>query len=72
MDQPANRCSFCGKKQSEVQRLIAGPGVFICNLCVALCNEVLAHELPADQRPPEPPAGPPGRGPVMRAEITPA
>jgi ATP-dependent protease Clp ATPase subunit len=40
-----NRCSFCGKKQGEV-RLIAGPGVFICNECVALCNEILAHDLP--------------------------
>jgi ATP-dependent protease Clp ATPase subunit len=45
-----NRCSFCGKKQSEV-RLIAGPGVFICSQCVALCNEILAHDNP----PPEPP-----------------
>ena len=30
-------CSFCGKPQSEVERLIAGPGVFICNECVELC-----------------------------------
>jgi ATP-dependent protease Clp ATPase subunit len=39
-----NRCSFCGKKQSSEIRLIAGPGVFICNQCVGLCNEILAHE----------------------------
>ncbi len=39
-----NWCSFCGKKQTEQIRLIAGPGVFICNQCVALCNEILAHE----------------------------
>jgi len=36
------RCSFCGKGPDQVKRLIAGPGVYICNACVALCNEVLA------------------------------
>lgn len=35
------RCSFCGKEQHEVKKLIAGPGVFICNNCVDLCNEVI-------------------------------
>ena len=35
------KCSFCGKGQSEVKRLIAGPGVYICNECVALCNDIL-------------------------------
>jgi ATP-dependent Clp protease ATP-binding subunit ClpX len=45
-----NRCSFCSKKQSEV-RLIAGPGVFICSQCVALCNEILAHEPPPPPQP---------------------
>lgn len=34
-------CSFCGKSESQVTRLIAGPGVFICNECVALCEEIL-------------------------------
>ena len=57
MDQPVNRCSFCGKKQGEV-RLIAGPGVFICNLCVGLCNEILAHDAPAE---PPPTASSPSR-----------
>lgn len=38
------RCSFCGKGQDDVQRLIAGPGVYICDECVALCNEIVAHE----------------------------
>jgi len=57
VDHPINRCSFCGKKQSEVRRLIAGPGVFICNQCVALCNEVLAHDLPPDQPPAPKPGG---------------
>ena len=37
-------CSFCGKSQDEVQRLIAGPDVFICDECVALCNEILTQD----------------------------
>ncbi len=40
------RCSFCGKESSMVKRLIAGPGVFICNECVDLCNSILEEELP--------------------------
>ncbi len=39
------RCSFCGKSQSEVRKIIAGPRVYICNECVELCNEILAEEL---------------------------
>ncbi|HSQ97777.1 MAG TPA: ATP-dependent Clp protease ATP-binding subunit ClpX [Rickettsiales bacterium] len=38
-------CSFCGKPQSEVKKLIAGPGVCICEECVALCYDVVKHEL---------------------------
>lgn len=39
------RCSFCGKEQLQVRRLIAGPnGAYICDACVALCNEILAQE----------------------------
>ena len=39
------RCSFCGKSQEQVRRLIAGPGfVYICNECIALCNDILAQE----------------------------
>jgi len=38
-------CSFCGKSQHEVQRLIAGPQVFICNECVELCNDIVREEL---------------------------
>ena len=34
-------CSFCGKAQDEVYRLIAGPGVYICNECVELCSDIL-------------------------------
>ena len=36
-------CSFCGKSQAEVRKLIAGPAVFICDECVALCNEIIAE-----------------------------
>ncbi|MCQ2441573.1 MAG: ATP-dependent Clp protease ATP-binding subunit ClpX [Oscillospiraceae bacterium] len=39
------RCSFCGKRQEQVRRLIAGPGVFICNECVGLCNGILGEDL---------------------------
>ncbi|MBR1781673.1 MAG: AAA family ATPase, partial [Oscillospiraceae bacterium] len=35
------RCSFCGKHQDQVKRLIAGPGAYICNECVSLCNSIL-------------------------------
>ena len=38
----ALRCSFCGKSQHKVVRLVAGPGVYICNECVDLCNQVNA------------------------------
>ena len=38
------RCSFCGKMQNQVQRLIAGPGVCICNECVGLCQSVLDED----------------------------
>ncbi|MEK1417293.1 ATP-dependent Clp protease ATP-binding subunit ClpX [Limosilactobacillus fermentum] len=42
-------CSFCGKSQSEVQKIVAGPGVFICNECVALCQEIIDQELAEDR-----------------------
>lgn len=38
------RCSFCGKSKDSVRRFISGPSVYICNECVALCNEILAEE----------------------------
>jgi len=38
------RCSFCGKSQKEVKKLIAGNGVYICNECVSLCNEIIEEE----------------------------
>ncbi|MBE9125031.1 MULTISPECIES: ATP-dependent protease ATP-binding subunit ClpX [unclassified Coleofasciculus] len=56
------KCSFCGKSQEQVRKLIAGPGVYICDECVDLCNEILDEELldsstPAPQQVPrsEPP-----------------
>ena len=39
------KCSFCGKKQNQVQRIIAGPGVYICNECVDLCQSILDDEM---------------------------
>ena len=38
------KCSFCGKTQDQVKKLIAGPDVFICDECVELCNEILDEE----------------------------
>ncbi|MGS0755884.1 ATP-dependent Clp protease ATP-binding subunit ClpX [Roseateles sp. GG27B] len=41
-------CSFCGKSQHEVKKLIAGPSVFICDECIELCNDIVRDEVPAD------------------------
>ena len=51
-------CSFCGKSQRQVKKLIAGPGVYICDECIDLCNEIIDEELtaPAHARPRQPPA----------------
>src|ERR1700753_2718527 len=40
-------CSFCGKSQRQVKKLIAGPGVYICDECIDLCNEIIDEELTA-------------------------
>ena len=37
-------CSFCGKSQHEVRKLIAGPSVFICDECIELCNDIIREE----------------------------
>jgi ATP-dependent Clp protease ATP-binding subunit ClpX len=42
-------CSFCGKSQHEVKKLIAGPSVFICDECIELCNDIIRDETVADQ-----------------------
>ncbi len=41
-------CSFCGKSQDMVHKFIAGPGVFICDQCIDLCNEIIIEELSED------------------------
>ena len=38
-------CSFCGKNQNEVRKLIAGPSVYICNECIDLCNDIIKEEI---------------------------
>jgi len=42
-------CSFCGKSQDQVRKLIAGPTVYICDECVDLCNDMIAEEIGAGQ-----------------------
>lgn len=43
-------CSFCGKPQDQVRRLVAGPGVYICDECIALCEDIIREEFAADER----------------------
>ncbi|MGM0380915.1 MAG: ATP-dependent Clp protease ATP-binding subunit ClpX [bacterium] len=43
------RCSFCGKDQEEVRRLVAGPSVYICDECVEVCNEIVSDDLAEDE-----------------------
>lgn len=57
------KCSFCGKSQEQVRKLIAGPGVYICDECVELCNEILDEELLEAQG---------GVGPAARAPEKPS
>jgi ATP-dependent Clp protease ATP-binding subunit ClpX len=42
-------CSFCGKSQHEVKKLIAGPSVFICDECIELCNDIVRDEIAGEQ-----------------------
>jgi ATP-dependent Clp protease ATP-binding subunit ClpX len=44
-------CSFCGKNQEEVKKLIAGPSVYICDECIGLCNEIIAEEYEKEEAP---------------------
>lgn len=55
------RCSFCDKTQDQVRRIIAGNGVYICDECVALCQEIIADDLGTapTQEPAEPWPSPP-------------
>jgi len=59
------KCSFCGKSQEQVRKLIAGPGVYICDECVDLCNEILDEEL-LDSSTPTPQPAPPKEPPQKR------
>ncbi len=42
-------CSFCGKSQHEVRKLIAGPSVFVCDECITMCNDIMREEIQSDQ-----------------------
>ena len=42
------KCSFCGKMQEQVKKLVAGPGVYICDECIELCNEIIEEEFSED------------------------
>lgn len=44
-------CSFCGKKQGQVRKLVAGHNVFICDECIEVCNEMLAEEFSTQPQP---------------------
>ncbi len=61
------KCSFCGKTQDQVRKLIAAPGVYICDECVDLCNEILDEELYEGQRNAETPAVEMGEIPKPKA-----
>jgi len=60
------KCSFCGKSQEQVRKLIAGPGVYICDECVDLCNEILDEELLDTNGAATPPAAPRSEPPQKR------
>ncbi|MFM8968511.1 MAG: ATP-dependent protease ATP-binding subunit ClpX [Vulcanococcus sp.] len=60
------KCSFCGKSQDQVRKLIAGPGVYICDECIDLCNEILDEELVEGQSPAGRPAHDHPRRPPAR------
>ncbi|MEB3886202.1 ATP-dependent protease ATP-binding subunit ClpX [Lyngbya sp. CCY1209] len=67
------KCSFCGKSQEQVRKLIAGPGVYICDECVELCNEILDEELfDSATAPPVPPAPRPQPAPAPKRRNAPS
>ena len=43
------KCSFCGKPQEQVRKLVAGPGVYICDECIELCSEIVVEELGVEE-----------------------
>ena len=48
-DKGQMKCSFCGKAQEQVRKLVAGPGVYICDECIELCNEIIEEEFSGEQ-----------------------
>lgn len=60
--EPPISCSFCGKSQDEVRKIVAGPRVYICDECVDLCNDIIAEECeqedPEQAKADEPSSGP--------------
>ena len=48
-DRGQMKCSFCGKAQEQVRKLVAGPGVFICDECIELCNEIIEEEFSGEE-----------------------
>ena len=49
--EPRIRCSFCGKTEDQVRKLIAGPdGVYICDECIGICSEIMEEEFANEQR----------------------
>lgn len=44
------RCSFCGKAQEQVKKIVAGPAVYICNECIDLCNSIIEEDLYYDEK----------------------
>ncbi len=52
-DRGTLKCSFCGKNQDQVRKLIAGPGVYICDECIELCNEIIEEELSRSSEDPQ-------------------
>ncbi len=53
------KCSFCGKSQEQVRKLVAGPGVYICDECIELCNEIIEEELYGEAESPTTPRNTP-------------
>ncbi|MFN6351405.1 MAG: ATP-dependent protease ATP-binding subunit ClpX [Cyanobacteriota bacterium] len=66
------KCSFCGKSQDQVRKLIAGPGVYICDECIDLCNEILDEELVEGQSHGNRPAGETSRKTAQKKAPKPA
>ncbi|MEY4353286.1 MAG: ATP-dependent protease ATP-binding subunit ClpX [Cyanobacteriota bacterium] len=66
------KCSFCGKSQDQVRKLIAGPGVYICDECIDLCNEILDEELVEGQSHGNRPAGESSRKTAQKKAPKPA